>query len=144
MIPHVFVCVKLHNEFIWIVYGSFSILGLPTNVSSKPRMEVRRPWCLLSSNLVGLGNPGEGGGQRFRKRSVTDIKFISSKKYITKNCVLLFSILFFIYSNWLSVWVRRKLMRLVHWSATMAAHAHSLEGTLFPTLVIPFCWLIYR
>jgi hypothetical protein len=33
------------------------------NVPSKPEAQVRRSWCLLSGNWVGLGNPeGRGGG----------------------------------------------------------------------------------
>jgi hypothetical protein len=34
---------------------------LKSNVPSKQGMQVRKPWCLLISNLVGLGNP-EGRG----------------------------------------------------------------------------------
>jgi hypothetical protein len=45
-------------------------------------MQVLKPWRLLSSSLVNLGYPGEGVGSDFRKRSVTDLKFISSKKIV--------------------------------------------------------------
>jgi hypothetical protein len=32
-----------------------------SDVPSTPGMQVRKPWCLLSSNWVGLGN-SKGGG----------------------------------------------------------------------------------
>jgi hypothetical protein len=35
------------------------------NVPSNPGMQVRKLWCLLSSNWVGLGNTGVGGATIF-------------------------------------------------------------------------------
>jgi hypothetical protein len=49
-----------------------------SNVLSKPGMQVRKSWRLLSSSLVGLGNPV--GDSDFRKSAVRDIKIISSQK----------------------------------------------------------------
>jgi hypothetical protein len=48
-------------------------------VPSKPGAQVRKPWCLQSSNRIGLGNPG---GSDFRKRFITEIKFTRSKKKV--------------------------------------------------------------
>jgi hypothetical protein len=38
------------------------------NVLSKPGMQMRKQWCLLSDNWVGLGNAGSEEGQRFSKK----------------------------------------------------------------------------
>jgi hypothetical protein len=51
---------------------------LTNNVLVKPGAQVRKPWCLLGRNWVGLNNPGRGND--FRKRSIRDIKYISSQK----------------------------------------------------------------
>jgi hypothetical protein len=47
------------------------------NVFSQPGRQVLKPWFPLRSKLVALDNPE---GKRFSRKSITDIKFISSQK----------------------------------------------------------------
>jgi hypothetical protein len=60
---------------------------LTGNVASKPELQVRKSWCLLNSNWIGLENPWKGEAVTFRERSITYIKFIYSsnnkKLYLT-------------------------------------------------------------
>jgi hypothetical protein len=64
--------------FIYRLKSMSEGVTFSVNDPCKPGMQVRKPWCLLNSQWVGLGNPV--GGTYFRKRSITDIKFISSQK----------------------------------------------------------------
>jgi hypothetical protein len=85
----------------------------------------------FEQKLGSLGQP-RGGGNNFRKRSITDIKFISSEN--NKKLYFTFLNFIFINSNWLytkPIKVRGRL-RLVHGSATATARhcARSLEGML--------------
>jgi hypothetical protein len=42
-------------------------------------IHMHKPWCLLSSSRVGLGNPMGEEAVILKKTYITDIKFISSK-----------------------------------------------------------------
>jgi hypothetical protein len=53
-------------EFQLSVFIYFMCIWMCTNVPSEPGMQVRKSWCLLSSNWVGLGNAG-GGAAIFKK-----------------------------------------------------------------------------
>jgi hypothetical protein len=93
------------------------------NVPSKPGMQVCKPWRLLNSNCVSLGNPG---GSDFRKKSVRHQKHKLPK--IT-NCCLFFQILFSLKFK-LTIYQTNKSVRETetrarecdsHWAAARAA-----------------------
>lgn len=96
--------VKKHSEH-WIIL-SWTLAFKPMhfiihNIPSKLWMLVHKPWCLMSSNCVGLGNQGNGGSY-FHKRSITGI---------TENTARLVAV--------------RGRLKLVHWSETTAARPHA-------------------
>jgi hypothetical protein len=98
---------------------------------SEPGMQVHKPWCLLSSTWVGLGNMGR---QQFSKKVITDI-FELPKKYIYLSFKFYFPELSMTYTKPI------KMFRSLTTSVWPCKCTHRLEGTWLE-VNSQTCWLV--
>jgi hypothetical protein len=99
------------------------------NTPSKPAVQVRKPWCLLSRNCFGLGKQREGTAI-FEKRPKQTLNLQAPKK----NKIIVVYFFNFIIINSSSVYTEPiktyGRTRLVLGKERAAAHARNLEGIL--------------